>query len=303
MYEIPLFITVLAFLFLRHYFAVRSRKNFTVRSRKNSPPSPPKLPVFGNLHQLGPLLHRSMWSLSERYGPLMLLHLGSKPMVVVSSADVAKEMLKTHDLAFADRPDMKDLRKVFYDLTDVINLPYGDRWRKLRGILVHHLLSTSRVKSFASIREEEVAIFTKKIKDCSTSSSTPVNLTEMFAALSADFISRAALGKKYSETEVGKKFLEFLEEGARLLFNFSIGEFVPWLAWIDRARGLDAALDKVVEGRDEISDAVIGAYLKTGMESSRSKDNIMGILLGICNGDVPGVSIDLLDIKGLVLVR
>ena len=79
---------------------------FQPNTKKNFPPSPPKLPIIGNLLQLGQIPQRSLRDLSEKYGPLMLLHLGNKPTLVVSSANVAREVMKTHDLAFSDRPSL-----------------------------------------------------------------------------------------------------------------------------------------------------------------------------------------------------
>lgn len=264
-----------------------------------SPPSPPSLPVIGNLHQLAQLPHRSLSKLSRKHGPLMLLHFGQKPVLVASSADVAKRILKTHDLAFADKPQTEDLKTIFYDGNDVVNSLYGDRWRMLRNILLHELLSRSRVKSFASVREEEMAVFMRKIEECSFASE-PVNLTRMFVSLSNDLISSAAFGNKYSQTEHGKIFLDGLEEASGLLANFiTIGDCIPWLSWINRLSGRRAALERIVEKRDMVLDKFIGDHLK---RSNTSKENIMGILLGIHKGDIPGVSIDLESVKGVILV-
>ncbi|CAM8980024.1 unnamed protein product [Rhodiola kirilowii] len=70
------------------------------------PPSPPKLPIIGNLYQLDALLHRSLAKLAETYGPVMLLHFGRKPYIILSSAAAAKDALKVHDADFCDRPSM-----------------------------------------------------------------------------------------------------------------------------------------------------------------------------------------------------
>ncbi|KAG8638755.1 hypothetical protein MANES_14G058718v8 [Manihot esculenta] len=58
------------------------------------PPSPPKLPIIGNLHQLGALPNRSLKKLSDKYGPLMLMHFGKVPTLVVSTAEMVHEITK-----------------------------------------------------------------------------------------------------------------------------------------------------------------------------------------------------------------
>ncbi|XP_020973353.1 cytochrome P450 71A1-like [Arachis ipaensis] len=135
--------------------------NFTItkkgRKSNNLPPSPPKLPFIGNLHQLGTLPHRSFHELSKKHGPLMSLQLGQTPAIVVSSVDVAKEIIKNHDVVFSNRPQTTSERIIMYGCKDVAFAPYGDEWRQKRKICVLELLSLKRVRSFQSIREEEVA--------------------------------------------------------------------------------------------------------------------------------------------------
>ncbi|KAF2307064.1 hypothetical protein GH714_024641 [Hevea brasiliensis] len=55
----------------------------------------------------------------------MLLHLGRIPTVVISSAEEAREVLKTHDLACCSRPLLAGSGRVSYNYKDVAFAPYG----------------------------------------------------------------------------------------------------------------------------------------------------------------------------------
>ncbi|RVW38416.1 Premnaspirodiene oxygenase [Vitis vinifera] len=114
-------------------------------------------------------------------------------MLVVSSPEIAKEVMKTHDINFAQRPHLLATRIVTYDSTDIAFSPYGDYWRQLRKICVVELLSAKRVKSFQVIRKEEVS---KLIRIINSSSRFPINLRDRISAFTYSAISRAALGKE-----------------------------------------------------------------------------------------------------------
>ena len=77
------------------------------------PPSPPRLPVIGNLHQVRRLPYRSFQALSNKYGPLMLLHLGHRP--TLSSVDLVKEITKNHDIIFSNQPKATASDVLFYE--------------------------------------------------------------------------------------------------------------------------------------------------------------------------------------------
>ncbi|KAI3460199.1 hypothetical protein Pfo_016862 [Paulownia fortunei] len=67
------------------------------------PPGPYPFPIIGNILQLGLNPHQSLAKLSKTYGPLMSLQLGSIYTVVVSSPEIAKEVLQKHDQVFSGR--------------------------------------------------------------------------------------------------------------------------------------------------------------------------------------------------------
>ncbi|KAK1370653.1 hypothetical protein POM88_036745 [Heracleum sosnowskyi] len=97
-------VTVIVLLLVFFLFPLCLGK-FSKQSFENLPPGPPRLPIIGNLHQLGNLPHLSLYKLSKKYGPVMHLELGQVPALVVSSPKMAKEVLKVHDTKCCSRPD------------------------------------------------------------------------------------------------------------------------------------------------------------------------------------------------------
>lgn len=88
----------------------------------NLPPAPWTLPFIGNIHQIitSSLPHHHFKILADKYGPLMLLKLGEVPHLIVSSPTMAKEIMKTHDLTFCDRPNLL-LSTIFtYNASDIV---------------------------------------------------------------------------------------------------------------------------------------------------------------------------------------
>ncbi|KAJ7946412.1 Cytochrome P450 [Quillaja saponaria] len=135
-------------LFILLWFVQNWKKS---RAQKQLP-GPWKLPVVGYLHNLaGSLPHHVLRDLAGKYGPLMHLQLGEISAVVVSSPLMAKEVMKTHDLAFASRPELLVTKITAYGGKDIAFAPYGSYWREMRKLAILELLSVKRVQSFSFI--------------------------------------------------------------------------------------------------------------------------------------------------------
>ncbi|CAA6654612.1 unnamed protein product [Spirodela intermedia] len=135
------------------------------RSRKhNLPPAPPSLPLIGNIHQFGKLPHRSLHSLAKKHGPLMYLKLGRPPTLVVSSAEMAKGILKTPDRNFCTPPKRAVVTRFSYGGQGVAFGPYGEGWRQFPKISTLELFTVKRVRSLRPIREE-VRVLVKGIAE------------------------------------------------------------------------------------------------------------------------------------------
>ncbi|KAH9608390.1 hypothetical protein KSS87_007778 [Heliosperma pusillum] len=269
---------------------------------KNTPPSPQKLPILGNLHQLGLHPHHNLHSLSKQYGELMLLQLGQKPTLIVSSSKMAKQIMKTHDSICSNRPKSRVFDKLLCGSRDVASAPYGEYWRQMKSIFVLQLSSTKRVRSFRGIREEESDNLVEKIRK---NVSLEVNLSEMFNGLSNDVVCRAAFGKKYSENEEGLRgFEEVLREFVELLGMFDVGDFIPWMSWVNKVNGLNKRMENVAKKFDMILEEIICEHLNRkldGNEGENQTKDFVDVLLDVQREDSAGLAIQSESIKALLL--
>ncbi|KAG8042790.1 hypothetical protein GUJ93_ZPchr0320g33492 [Zizania palustris] len=122
--DISLFVLLLAIPIVLFFTIRRSGQPRGAGGKGRLPPGPWALPVIGHLHHLaGDLPHRALRALARRHGPLMLLRLGELQAVVASSPDAAREIMKTHDAAFASRPLSSMQRLAYQDALGIIFAP------------------------------------------------------------------------------------------------------------------------------------------------------------------------------------
>ncbi|CAL5047630.1 unnamed protein product [Urochloa decumbens] len=219
------------------------------------PPSPWQLPIIGSLHHLhGALPHHALRKLARRHGLIMLLKFGEVPVIVASSREAAKEILKTHDAITATRPQTTTFKILSKRGQGIALAPYGDHWRQLRKICNMELLSQKHVQSFWTIREDEAA---RLVQSIASPSASPMNLSKMLAGYVADAALRAIMGDRLRDRDA---FIQQLAEGD--LFAGSNDTSATTLQWTmaelmrnpgvmlklqDEVRGAFAAMTKVTE--------------------------------------------------------
>ncbi|XP_010514262.1 PREDICTED: cytochrome P450 71B17-like isoform X4 [Camelina sativa] len=273
-------------------------------SKWNLPPSPPKLPVIGNLHQLGEQPHRSLQRLAKRTGHVMLLHLGFVPVIVISSKEGAEEVLRTHDLDCCSRPKLFGWRLISRGFKDIGSTPYGREWRERRKFTVSEFFSFKKVQSFGYIREEECNFLVKKVSESAVDQS-PVDLSKALFWLTSSILFRVAFGQSFHESEFidQEKIEELIFEGeeAQASFTFSDSFPIAGLGWLgDWISGQHKRLKDVFFKIDALFQHVIDDHLKPG----RSKDNrdIVDLMLDVMHkqGEDDSLKLTIDHIKGIL---
>ncbi|XP_066400787.1 cytochrome P450 71A1-like isoform X10 [Miscanthus floridulus] len=282
------------------------RKTLGGDGRRRLPPSPRGFPILGHLPLLGPLPHRKLWAMAQAHGPVMLLRFGRVPTVVASSEAAAQEVMKTHDLAFASRPRMRMAERLVYG-RDVAFVPYGEHWRQGRRVCVLHLLSQRRVTSFRHAREQEVASMLARVR---RDGGGAVNLTTQIISYTNGIISRAAFGDKggsyYDGPDGGEKLTKLFADFEGLLGTVTMGDFVPWLAWVDALMGLDAKATRTSAEMDAFLERVISDHRQRRRGGHRDGDDhldFVDVLLDVNDdeADASGAKFDDVAIKAIIL--
>ncbi|KAM7519642.1 hypothetical protein LguiB_018604 [Lonicera macranthoides] len=177
---------------------------------------------------------------------------------------MAKEVIKTHDIAFCSRPVLLGLGKLSYKGLDVAMSPYNDSWREVKKIVTLHLLSSKRVQSFHPIREEEVS--------CS-----------------------------FDEGYEGSKFHNLLIEWQVVAAKFYFSDHFPLIGWIDNVTGLCTRLDNIFREMDLVYQELIDDHLDSKRNNS-SQEDILDIFLRLTEEQASSVDFSFDHIKGVLMV-
>ncbi|KAK8943201.1 Premnaspirodiene oxygenase [Platanthera zijinensis] len=281
---------LIAFLLKRFYIHTDSY------APNNLPPGPWKLPIIGNVHQLiGEHPHRRLRSLANTYGPLLHLKLGEINLIVITSAELVREVFKTHDLKFASRPKLAAGKIILYDNADFGLAPYGKVWSQLRKICTVELLSQKRVKSFAFIREEEGRNLVEKIR---AEAGSPVNLSKLISYSANTGIARAVFGKDNPHKE---SFLLGVKKTFKYLSGFEMVDMLPSWSFLAEITGSASGMMKVHRELDAIVREIIEEHQAKNFEEDDVDEDLVDVLLRLQKHGQLDFSLTIENIKGVIL--
>ncbi|KAD4888843.1 hypothetical protein R6Q59_034264 [Mikania micrantha] len=274
------------------------------KSRFKNPPGPSGLPLIGNLHQIDQSnLHISLWNLSKSYGPIVSLRLGFIPAIVVSSASLAKEVLKTQDLIFCSRPSLVGQQKVSYNGLELIFSPYNDCWKEMRKIFMIHLLGPKKVQSFRHIREDEAMSAMNKIRGLALESKS-VNLSELMKSVASSIMMRVGFSRRYQDgLHESHEVIRQLSEFQAIMVDFYASDLwpgLPFVGWVDRLSGKMKRLDKCFQYFDLLYQELIDEHLNPkNTKSCEEDEDFIDILLRLKREQLFNFTYD--HIKGMIM--
>nr|XP_016497448.1 PREDICTED: premnaspirodiene oxygenase-like [Nicotiana tabacum] len=267
------------------------------------PPGPWSPPLIGNLHLFmnGRLpVHHTLRSLSRRYGPIFHLRLGEISIIVVSSPEMAKEIMKTQDLRFATRPEFMAGDIIFYNYTDIITCPYGDHWRNMRKVCIVELLSAKMVKSFNSIRQAQMSSLISSVN--SMPDDSLINLSDKMFWFTSSVTCRSAFGKVIHDQD---KLIMLVKDISSLAAGFDLADMFPSRKWLHKITGLKSKMLKVHKKVDAILENILNEHQESRANGKKSNgetggEDLIDVLLRVMESGELGTPITNENIKSVI---
>ncbi|KAK1420470.1 hypothetical protein QVD17_22093 [Tagetes erecta] len=291
--------TIVLFMFSMFVYTLRSNRSSMAAFKL--PPSPPTIPIIGNLHKLlSKPRHQALWELSKKYGPIMLLNIGSKPFLIISTPAKANQVLKTQDHIFCSRPLSKATKRLTYNYLDIAFSSPSDHWRERRKVLISEFLGPKRARSFNYVLVKEVESMVHFLSLLPPN--TEVNLSKMLLAMVKEVVCKVGFGKNYRDLS-GSSWEEILNE-ALVMLNGSLSDNFPWVGeFFDVISGWNRRLEKCFRNLDAYIQMIVDDHNNDMIReiSEDEKDFVHRLIELSSTENASGYQLTKEDIKGLIM--
>ncbi|XP_061348252.1 3,9-dihydroxypterocarpan 6A-monooxygenase-like [Gastrolobium bilobum] len=282
------------------------RAIFTKKKNKgHRPPSPPALPIIGNLHLISQLPHQSFHKLSTRYGPIMQIFLGSVPCVVVSNPEIAKEFLKTHETCFSNRFTNYAVHYLSYGCKGFLFAPYGNYWKFMKKICMSELLGGRNLDKLLPLRQQETLRFLRLLQK-KGEAGEGVDVGGELLTLANSIISRMTMSQTSSESDNDvEEIRKMVIDTAELAGKFNVSDFI-WFCKNFDLHGMKKRLKEIHDRFDTMMEKVIEEHekerkrRKEGGEYAEFRD-LLDILLEIHEDESTEIKFTRENIKAFIL--
>uniref|UniRef100_A0A7N0RIH5 trans-cinnamate 4-monooxygenase n=1 Tax=Kalanchoe fedtschenkoi TaxID=63787 RepID=A0A7N0RIH5_KALFE len=206
-----------------------------LRGRKfKLPPGPVPVPIFGNWLQVGDdLNHRNLTDMAKKFGDIFLLRMGQRNLTVVSSPELAKDVLHTQGVEFGSRT-----RNVVFDIftgkgQDMVFTVYGEHWRKMRRIMTVPFFTNKVVQQYRAGWEDEIDRVVQDVRKNPEAATTGIVIRKRLQLMMYNNMYRIMFDSRF-ESEDDPLFLQLKAlngERSKLAqsFDYNYGDFIPIL--------------------------------------------------------------------------
>ncbi|PSS00244.1 Cytochrome P450 98A2 like [Actinidia chinensis var. chinensis] len=231
--------------------------NIYQKLRFRLPPGPRPWPVVGNLYDIKPVRFRCFEEWAKTYGPILSVWFGPTLNVIVSTSELAKQVLKDKDPQLADRHRSPSAAKFSRGGKDLIWADYGPHYVKVRKLCTLELFSQKRLEALRPIREDEVTSMVESIyKDCTNpdNKGKALELRKYLGAVAFNNITRLAFGKRFVNSdgaidEQGLEFKAIIANGNKIGASLGMAMHIPWLQWMFPYLGNELTKHEARRGR------------------------------------------------------
>lgn len=199
----------------------------------------------------------------------MSIHLGSLYTVIVSSPEMAKEILQKHGQVFSGRTAAQAVHACDHDKISMGFITVGNTWRDLRKICKEQMFSHHSLEASQVLRQKKLQQLLDYAEKCSVTGKA-VDIREAAFITTLNLMSATLFSTQATEFEskATREFKEIIEGVATIVGVANFGDYFPILKPLDlqgikrRADGYFGRLLGKIQG-----------YLDERVESRRSNPN------------------------------
>ncbi|XP_057457934.1 ent-kaurene oxidase-like [Lotus japonicus] len=244
----------------------------TKRSKLPTVPAVPGLPVIGNLLQLKEKKpYKTFTQMAEKYGPIYSIRTGAFTLIVLNSAQVAKEAMVTKYSSISSRKLSSALQILTSNKCMVAMSDYNEFHKMIKRHILANVLGANAQKRHRLHREVMMENLSRQFNEhVKTTYDLAVNFREIFASelfglsmkqalgSNVESIYVEELGSTLSRDDVYKILVLDIMEGA---IEVDWRDFFPYLKWIPN-KSIEMKIQKLYDRRKAVMKALMNEQRK-----------------------------------------
>ncbi|OOF92523.1 hypothetical protein ASPCADRAFT_133537 [Aspergillus carbonarius ITEM 5010] len=206
------------------------------------PPGPKPFPIIGNVHQ-APKSYgwRTYREWSQQYGPIVHVNMLGQPVIILSTAEVAHELLAKRGATFSDRPRLFLATELALKGLNILMMNYTEQFRHHQRLQVS-VLNATPAAAYLPIQALESQQLLHDLLEHAGGAGTDVQAP--FQRTTASIIHTLLYGFRIKDpndpvlravVKLNDEFSEFIQVGAHIVDQFPVlnnlpGFLAPWKA-------------------------------------------------------------------------